>query len=141
MRIDRISLHVIVRLALGGIFLYAGFTKIGDPTAFAGAVAAYRILPYFGNYLVAAVLPWFEALCGLLLIVDYRTRAAASWVLILNLVFMAALASAIMRGLDIDCGCFSKEAEKTSPWTALGRDAVLLVMSLYAARGKKHPTS
>jgi uncharacterized membrane protein YphA (DoxX/SURF4 family) len=141
MRIARISPFVIVRLVLGGVFLYAGFTKVGDPTAFAGAIAAYRILPYFANYLVAAVLPWFEVLCGLLLIADYRTRAAASCVAILNLIFMAALASTIVRGLDIDCGCFSKSAEKTSAWTALGRDVVLFVMALYIAREKKHPPS
>jgi putative oxidoreductase len=141
MRVARISPLVVVRLVLGGIFLYAGFTKIGDPTAFAGAIASYRILPYLGNYLVAAILPWLEVLCGLLLITDYRTRAAASCVAILNLVFMAALVSTIVRGLDIDCGCFSKTGEKTSAWTALGRDVVLFVMALYVARGKKHPAS
>jgi uncharacterized membrane protein YphA (DoxX/SURF4 family) len=139
MRIARISPLVIVRLVLGGVFLYAGFTKIGDPTAFAGIIAAYRILPYFGNYLVAAVLPWIEVLCGLLLVTDYRTRAAASCIALLNLVFMAALISTIVRGLDIDCGCFSTGGEKTSAWTALGRDVVLFAMALYAAREKKHP--
>ncbi len=141
MRIARISPLVVVRLVLGGIFLYAGFTKIGDPTSFAGAIASYRILPYFGNYLVAAILPWIEVLCGLLLITDYRTRAAASCVAVLNLVFVAALASTIIRKLDIDCGCFSKTGEKTSALTALGRDVVLFAMALYAARGKKHPSS
>ncbi len=141
MRIARISPLVIARLVLGGVFLYAGFTKIGDPTSFAGAIAAYRILPYFGNYLVAAVLPWLEALCGLLLIADYRTRAAASCIAILNLVFMAALGSTILRGLDIDCGCFSKGAEKTPALTALVRDVVLFAIALYISRGKKHPAS
>lgn len=141
MRAARISPIVIVRLVLGGIFLYAGFSKVGDPTAFAGAIASYRILPYFANYLVASVLPWLEVLCGLLLIADYRTRAAASCIATLNLVFMAALLSTIVRGLDIDCGCFSKGAEKTSAWTAIGRDVVLFVMALYVARGKKHPSS
>ncbi len=140
MRIARVSPLVIARLVLGGVFLYAGFTKIGDPTAFAGAIATYRILPYFGNYLVAAILPWIEALCGLLLIVDYRTKAAASCVAILNLIFMAALVSTILRKLDIDCGCFSKTGEKTSALTALIRDVVLFAMALYVARGKKHPS-
>ena len=78
MKVSRGTFLVIVRIVLGGVFLYAGFAKITDPTAFAGSIAAYRILPYFGNYLVAAVLPWVEVLCGLLLIVDYRTRGAAA---------------------------------------------------------------
>jgi len=137
----RINPHVVVRLVLGGVFLYAGFTKIADPTAFAGNIAAYRILPYFGNYLLAAVLPWLEALCGLLLIVDYRSKAAASLVVLLTVVFMVALTSAIVRGFDIDCGCFSKTGEKTSTWTALGRDAVLLAVAIYCTRGKKQRDS
>lgn len=135
----RFSLYVVARLILGGVFLYAGFTKIVDPISFAGSIASYKILPYFGNYLVAATLPWVEALCGLLLVVGYRARSAASLVVLLNLAFMAALVSTILRGMDIDCGCFSKTGEKTSAWTALGRDVVLLALALYCARTKKHP--
>jgi len=126
--------HLIVRLILGGVFLYAGFVKIADPTAFAGTIAAYRILPYFGNYLAAAILPWIEMTCGVLLIVGYRTRPAAALILALNLLFMAALASTIIRGLDIDCGCFRQNGEKTSAWTAMGRDALLLLASVIVLR-------
>ncbi len=126
--------RLVARLILGGVFLYAGFVKIGEPAGFAGSVAAYRLLPYFGNYLAAAVLPWLEVLCGLLLIAGYRTRAAASLVLLLLLAFMAALVSALARGLDIDCGCFRHGGEKTSAWTALARDGVLLVMVLVVLR-------
>lgn len=126
--------RLVARLTIGGVFLYAGFVKIGEPAGFAGSVAAYRLLPYFGNYLAAAVLPWLEALCGLLLIAGYRTRAAASLVLILILAFMAALGSAVARGLDIDCGCFRHGGEKSSAWTALARDGVLLVMALVVLR-------
>ncbi len=122
-------LTVILRLALGGIFLYAGFTKIVDPTAFAGNIAAYKILPYFANYLVAALLPWLEVLCGLLLIVGYRVQAALTLIIMLNLIFMTALASTIVRGLDIDCGCFRQSGEKTTAWTALIRDVALVAMA------------
>jgi uncharacterized membrane protein YphA (DoxX/SURF4 family) len=57
-----------LRIGLGVVFLYAGIVKISDPSAFAGSVAAYKVLPYFMNFLVAATIPWVEALCGLLLI-------------------------------------------------------------------------
>lgn len=126
-----------IRLVLGGVFLYAGVIKIADPQAFAGSIAAYRILPYFGNYLAAAVIPWLEAICGLLLIAGYRTKAAASLIALLTLVFMAALASTIARGLDIDCGCFRHGGEKTSAWTALGRDTLILAAALVLLRNTK----
>ncbi len=129
--------HLVARLVLGGVFLYAGFVKIADPTAFAGEIAAYRLLPYFGNYLAAAVLPWLEVICGVLLIVGYRTVAAAAVILFLTTLFMAALASTILRGLDIYCGCFRPGGEKTPAGTALGRDALLFVVGLIILRANR----
>lgn len=50
---------------------------------------------------------------------------------------MAALAPTIIRGLDIDCGCFRHGGEKTSAWTALGRDALLFVAALMLLRKER----
>ncbi len=129
----RESLILLIRLALGGVFLYAGIIKIADPVAVAGSVASYRILPYFGNYLAAAVIPWLEAICGLLLVTGWRVRVATAIVLILDLVFIAVLFSALVRGLDIDCGCFRQGGEKSSAWIALFRDC------LFPGRGGDSP--
>jgi len=106
-------LPAMVRIALGVIFIYAALLKIADPVAFAGSVAAYKMLPYFANYLVAAVLPFVELVCGLLLVCGYRVKSGALIIGVMNLVFMVALASAIVRGLDIDCGCFKQGGAKT----------------------------
>jgi uncharacterized membrane protein YkgB len=97
------------------------------------------LLPYFGNYLAAALLPWLEAICGLLLIVGIRTRAAAGIFIGLTAVFMAALALTLIRGLDIDCGCFRHGGTKTPAWAALGRDALLFAAALvvYRKSGRK----
>jgi uncharacterized membrane protein YphA (DoxX/SURF4 family) len=123
-----------VRMVLGAVFIYSGALKIADPVAFAGSVAAYQILPYFGSYLTAAVLPFLELSCGLMLVLGYRVRCSALLITVMNLVFMVALGSAIVRGLDIDCGCFKQGGEKTTPWTALGRDVVLLAMTVYVLK-------
>lgn len=131
---------VAVRVALGAVFIFAAVPKIADPAAFAGSVAAYRILPYFWSYLTAAVLPFLELICGLLLVFGWRVKAGALIIAALNLAFMAALTSAIVRGLDIDCGCFRQGGAKTSPWLALGRDVVFFVMTaavLYFEQRKK----
>jgi uncharacterized membrane protein YphA (DoxX/SURF4 family) len=128
---------MILRLILGGIFLYAGVVKIAAPVAFAGSVAAYKILPYFGNYLVASILPWLELLCGLMLVTGYKYRSAAMLVFILSLVFMGALLSVIFRGLDIDCGCFRQGGGKTSAWTALARDIGCMLVAVYLSRSRE----
>jgi putative oxidoreductase len=128
--------YIVVRIVLGLVFVYAGVLKILDPVAFAGSVAAYKILPYGLNYLVAAVLPWVETICGLLLVAGYRVKAAACIILVMNLVFMVALASTILRGLDIDCGCFKQGGEKTPAWLAILRDVLFLGAAILLV-GKK----
>lgn len=129
-------LVLLLRIVLGAVFVYAGIVKIMDPVAFAGSIAAYKILPYFGNYLAAAILPWIEVICGIMLITGYRWRSAAIIILVLNVNFLLALASTLIRGLDIDCGCFRQGGEKTSAWAAIGRDMVLLLMTLAVLRQK-----
>ncbi|GFO59803.1 hypothetical protein GMST_21280 [Geomonas silvestris] len=129
-------LSAAVRIALGAVFIYAAVLKIADPVAFAGSVAAYRILPYFGSYLTAAALPFVELACGLLLVLGYRVRSGALIIGVLNLVFIAALASAIVRGLDIDCGCFKQGGEKTTPWAALARDLLFLAMTWFVLKAE-----
>ncbi len=129
-----LTYHV-CRLLLAGVFIYAGFLKGSDPVAFAGQVAAYEILPYAFNYLVAAILPFIELLCGVLLLLNQRVRPALLVLFAMNSVFMLALFSLILRGLDIDCGCFhpaGEEASGTSPQMALLRDAGLMVAILIA---------
>ena len=93
------------------------------------------------SYLVAATLPYLELLCGVLLLLNKRVRPALLVLLVLNLVFMLALGSLIIRGIDIDCGCFGPAAHKTSPQVALWRDAglqVLLILT-WLLRAWQHP--
>lgn len=124
-------LTLLARLALGGVFVYAGAVKLNDTVAFAGSIAAYQLLPYFANYLAAAILPWLEIICGVLLIGGIRIRPAAAMLIGLNTVFILFLISAMLRGLDIDCGCFRQTATKSPPWLALLRDIPLLAGALY----------
>ena len=128
-KISRQTLFLLGRLVLGGVFLYAGVLKALDVTGFAGQVAAYRLLPYAYNYLVAATLPTVEILCGVLLLLNLRIRPALLVTGGLNLVFMAALISVLLRGLDIDCGCFDPGGDsRTGPGAALLRDIMLMAL-------------
>lgn len=140
-RSGRISYHL-CRLLLGGVFLWAGVVKVLDVPAFAGQIAAYQLLPYAWNYAVAATLPYVELAAGTLLLVNLRVRPAALLVAALNGVFIVVLLSVLVRGLNIDCGCFGPDAG-TTPLQALGRDVLLLALAVavyrqhgrYAARG------
>jgi len=65
------------------------------------------MLPELLVALMAAVLPWLELLCGLALLLNRWTPGASLLIVLMNAVFIVAIASAMARGLDISCGCFS----------------------------------
>lgn len=98
---------LVIRYALAAVFIYAALGKIIDPAGFAKEIDNYRILPWLPVSLLAATLPWVELGCGALLIVGRWLRPAALILIALNVVFIFAMASALLRGLSIDCGCFS----------------------------------
>jgi len=131
-RSGRVSYHL-CRLLLGGVFVWAGAVKALDVPAFAGQVAAYQLLSYAWNYVVAATLPYVELLAGVLLLANRRVKPAALLLLLLNVLFIGVLVSVVARGLDIDCGCFGPDAG-TTPLQALGRDIVLLALAVAVYR-------
>ena len=126
--VSRIVYHL-ARLILALVFIYAGAVKMQDVIAFAGHVAAYQILPYAMNYLVAATLPYVEFLAGILLLLNVRVRPALVTIGGMTLVFMVALTSVLVRDLGIDCGCFDPAGgENVTAGAALLRDVGLMVL-------------
>jgi uncharacterized membrane protein YphA (DoxX/SURF4 family) len=110
-------------LALGLLLVTAALAKIGDTAALAQQVHNYRLMPVWSENLLALAVPWIELLAGLSLVLGVRPRAGA-WVATASLlVFTVAVASAMARGLDFECGCFG-----TADATHVG--AVKLVQNL-----------
>ena len=123
-----------LRLLLGTVFIAAGMAKVRDPHALIDAIQTFRLLPPGGSLVpaIASGLPWLEMLCGALLVGGWRVRAASFALLILNGIFLLAFAQALLRGIDIDCGCFGPDAETGSSraaWLGLLRDLPLLGMA------------
>ncbi|MBN2468521.1 MAG: DoxX family membrane protein [Deltaproteobacteria bacterium] len=121
----------ILRIVLGGIFIYASWDKLLNPEQFARAVQNYRILPHPGLNIIAVTLPWVELVCGILLVAGFLTRGAAIIISGLLTVFVLALGSAMIRGIDTSCGCFSSQGTHPITFLFLVRDAVFLVVALH----------
>ena len=117
-----------LRLIIGGVFIYAGMTKMREPLAFADNIATFQILPKELINLFALGLPPFEIITGSMLVIGWQKRAAAFSIMILTGFFILALGQALARGLNVDCGCFgSGKPSVWKTWMGLGRDAVLLM--------------
>ncbi|MGY1844827.1 MauE/DoxX family redox-associated membrane protein [Modestobacter sp. SYSU DS0875] len=125
------------RLLLGGVLVVAGALKLPDPAAAERAVRAYRLLPEALVSPVAFGLPVMEIAAGLALLAGVFVRTAAIAAAVLMAVFIAAIAAAWARGLQIDCGCFGGGGEVAAGQTAypgeIARDTGLLLVALALA--------
>ena len=121
-----------VRVALGGLFLYAGVQKALDLTDTVIAVHGYALAPSLLVHPVALGLTLLEITLGMLLLLGLSTRFAAAGVAVLAAIFLAVLVQAKVRGLDISCGCFGGDgAGKGVGWVDLLREPPILAAALY----------
>ena len=126
-------LAVPARLYLGAVFLLACYHKILHPDTFALDVAAYEFLPLQLVNLFALVLPWVELVAGVMLVVGFRARAASLLVALMMVAFIIALSAALVKGLDMSCGCFAEGVGEADPisWKTLVRDGGWLLLAVY----------
>lgn len=142
--------EMLLRAALGGIFIYAGAMKVRDPEQFAFDVKNYQLMPWLDGLgigvtwwtvavVVAIYLPWLEIFAGAALLVRRLYRGALLIIGGLILAFLGAIGSAWWRGLDITCGCFGRgEANATNYPQHLALNVAMLAATFtlaWLARG------
>lgn len=118
-----------LRLVLGGLFIYAGAVKVVAPLDFAQDIRNYRLVGQSLSFIAAVILPWLEILAGAALIVGVWRRGAALVVSGLLVFFIVLTAVTMLRGLDVDCGCFGSLSRK-SGWGVILEDLGMLAMGL-----------
>lgn len=111
---------VLARWLLGAAFVYMGLSKAWDPVGFLKSVHQYDVVQ---NHLVlnsiAAVLPWFEVFCGLLLLAGIAVRGTSlilllllvgfSWLVTHRAMEIMALKAIPFCAVKFDCGCGTGE--------------------------------
>ena len=132
---SRLLLHphvgLLLRLVVGAVFVYASADKIRHPELFARSVLDYHFLPASLVVPFAILVPWVEAVSGILLLLGWLRRGSSAVILALLAAFMVAISVALARGIDIACGCFQATGEgERLAWVTLGRDLLLLAASL-----------
>ena len=128
------------RLVAATVFAIAGISKVGDPQGTVRAVRAYRLVPEGAVHAVAYALPTFEIALAVLLVLGVATRVVGTVAATAVIVFIAAIASAGIRGLRIDCGCFGGGGAVTHTHYLLdiARDVLLLLVILVVPLAGRH---
>ncbi len=122
----------VLRIGLGVFWLYVGGEKFFRMESFIQDVENYRLVSGVTLLMVAYGVPALEFVCGLALIWGRKYQASLALTLVMLLMFIAGIASAWARGLEIHCGCFSSQAGQTSnyPLHLIG-NMVLIGLSLF----------
>src|SRR5215467_4994926 len=137
---------LISRLVLGGIFVYAGISKIFFPNmhlwpvfvlkfsistnlaTFAQQVASYKLLSPAGVDFVAHTLPFTEIFLGLMLLIGWGLRIWASLLTLLMLGFLTVVTRAYLLHMNVNCGCFATPEPLTG--MTVVRDSVFVGLAL-----------
>lgn len=122
------TIVLLCRLVVGGVFIYASLDKLQHPGDFAQVIHNYRMVPYFFLNGLAYLLPVTEILVGVALVLGVLRRGAALLSGLMLVIFMVGITTALIRGLDISCGCFNTDGGHGVGLSLLFRDALLLVI-------------
>lgn len=124
-------LGLALRLVVGGVFVYASIDKILHPDQFARIIFNYHLVPASLINISALVLPWVEMLAGVFLILGIWPRAAGLVLTALVVVFLVALSINWVRGVNLECGCFTVSSKaKGAIGELIVRDVLLLIAAI-----------
>ena len=107
----------VIRLILGGVFLFSGFLKLTQPHQnFLAVINTFQIVVGPPAEFIALTMPWVEFFLGLFLVLGLWTGISLAGLWFLNTLFVGVLASAILRKLPIEnCGCFGEGMSLSIP--------------------------
>ncbi len=120
----------LLRVILAGLFIYASLDKIWQPALFAKAIYNYQLLPGMLLHPAAILLPYLELVTGIMLLMNVFPRTNSGIMLGLLILFTLAVIAAVLRGLDIQCGCFALDRSGTrTTFRKIGENLILLVLA------------
>jgi uncharacterized membrane protein YphA (DoxX/SURF4 family) len=131
--------YVFLRFFIGALFMVSGFSKLMAPYQdFLASIYGYRIVMGPLALWIALALPWAELIVGLYAVLGLWTRPALLVLWGMNFVFLAGLASVVLRGLPLEsCGCFGEGGPvhlKPSEMIHLDLALTLIFVLLWRAR-------
>ncbi len=114
------------------MFLAAGVLKVGHAPDLGSTIVAFRLdLPPAFVGFAAIALPLFEIVLGVYLLLGWQLRIVSIAAFIVLLIFIAALASVVMRGIPTPCGCFGPAETDPVTWWTIARDGAAIIPAAY----------
>lgn len=119
------------------MFCLAGILKISDPIGFHADLLAYELpMPDLLSRLIAVAFPCLELICGVGLITGIWHECVSLLAVAMSSIFVLMLTQAMIRGLDLNCGCFGSARGLwiNLPYIALLRACLMLWAAVWLQR-------
>lgn len=101
---------LVLSLAVGVLFVRSSIAHLSNPYFFLSSIYGYKIVgPDFG-FALALVIPFVQLVVVCCLLARTFVSASFSLAAFLFATYSVAQASALWRGLNIQCGCFGSTA-------------------------------
>ena len=131
-------LLLLIRIFIGLVFLYSGIQKIADASGFANAIENYRLFPLFTINLLAITIPWLELITGLFLIFGIYIKESTTIINSLLIFFIIFIITALIRKLNIECGCFGTLDNQKVGIQKIIENLILLLLGYFLFRTEKY---
>lgn len=117
---------LVIRIALGGTFVFSGTVKLFDLGGFASNLAVWGFDWGMFSIIVVVLISLIELMAGICLMLGLLIKTASSVLGALVLLFIAVIIPQVTVGSVIDCGCFGSVLERKVDALLLLSDFVLL---------------
>lgn len=126
-------LIVLLRVWIGLIFAFAGYSKLMEPVEnFRGMLAEYGVIPYSMIPLVAATTPWLEFVFGIFMILGFAIPLTSAVLAFFCLCFMLVIGSSniLLDNAGSQCGCFGQNGPvHLTVWQVFIMDFINLIIA------------
>lgn len=119
-----------IRLTLAFIFILASIEKLKNPYAFALSIDAYEVFPDLIINISTLLIPWFEMFIAFGLIFKFKLKANLILYNFLMFSFTILVIIAMMKGLDIECGCYGESSSKVGLTKLIENIFIILACSI-----------
>ncbi|MCK5147920.1 DoxX family membrane protein [bacterium] len=104
-------MEMLIRWLLGGLLIYAAVIKLSNCFQFAIIISQYDIIGPKLSRWTATFLPMGELLTGIFLISGQWRRLISFLTALLFSLFLIMVLQALVRGLNVSCGCYHLEGQ------------------------------
>lgn len=104
-------------MIVAATLLFTGLIHVAQPYFFIHTIDSYRLLPPHVSGLLGLWLPYLQIVLAVCIGLRIAEKAALCLAAGVFATFALAQTAVLMRGMEIDCGCFGFVAHTISPWS------------------------